>query len=425
MTGSPKPLRVLIVAPSPEMIGGQSVQAAALLAGFRAEPSIEVGFQPIDPRLPGPFGVLQRVRYVRTLVTSILYVAGLLARVPRCDVVHVFSASYLSFVLAPTPAILIGRLFGRRVVLNYHSGEAEDHLRRWASAVPTIRLAHSVVVPSRYLVEVFARFGMHARAIENVVDTDRFRFRSRDPIRPVFLSNRNLEPLYNVACVLWAFSGIQKRFPEARLVVAGDGRERVALVELARVLDLENVEFVGRVAPARMPELYDAADVFLNGSDIDNMPVSIIEAFAAGVPVVTTDAGGIPYMVSHEETGLIAPCGDGEALARLAIRLVETPTLATRIARRARDECERYRWAAVRDEWLRLYEEVAGMAGTTASPPHARVVVDDEPDRVPDAARDSHVGRDAVRVRAVAREPLGGRHGRIADAEAEPATAPE
>lgn len=368
MNGVGRPLRVLIVAPSPAMIGGQSVQAAALVERLGKEASIEVGFQPIDPRLPGPLGALQRIRFLRTIVTSVLYVAALLARVPRYDVVHVFSASYLSFVLAPTPAILVGRLFGRRVLLNYHSGEAEDHLERWASAVPTIRLAHSVVVPSRYLSEVFARFGVRARAIVNVVDTERFRFRRRDPIRPIFLSNRNLEPLYNVACVLWAFSGIQRRVPEARLVVAGEGSERSALVELARVLGLENVDFVGRVAPARMPELYDAADVFLNGSDVDNMPVSIIEAFASGVAVVTTDAGGIPYMVADEETGLVVPRGDGEALATMATRLLESPELAERIARRARAECERYRWDAVRDEWLRAYTDVAGLSVN-----HARV----------------------------------------------------
>jgi glycosyltransferase involved in cell wall biosynthesis len=357
-------LRVLVVAASLDIVGGQAVQAARLVEGLSREPSLEVSFQPINPRLPGALGALQSVKYVRTLATSAAYLAQLAARVPRFDVVHVFSASYFSFVLAPTPALLAAKLCGRRALLNYHSGEAEDHLTRWRStAVPTARLFDAIAVPSAYLVEVFARFGLPARAVFNHVDTGRIPYRERAPLRPVFLSNRNLEPHYNVACVLRAFSVIQTRLPGARLTIAGDGSQRAALESLARELRLEGVGFLGRVAPERMPELYDAADVFLNASDVDNMPLSIIEAYAAGLPVVTTDAGGIPYIVSHEETGLLVPRGDHEALARAALRLVADEGLARRVAASARAECRKYSWEAVRGEWVRLYEELAGGEG--------------------------------------------------------------
>ena len=185
--------RVLIVAPSLDILGGQSVQAAQLLEYIRQEKSVEVGFLPINPRLPGVLRYLQKIKYVRTVVTSIAYVISLLFRVRKYDVLHVFSASYFSFVLAPTPAILVGKFYGRKVLLNYHSGEAEDHLQRWQrTAIPTIRLVDAVVVPSEYLVRVFGQFGLAAVAIYNVIDTGRFHFRDRMPPRPVFLSNRNL-----------------------------------------------------------------------------------------------------------------------------------------------------------------------------------------------------------------------------------------
>src|SRR6185369_1908134 len=116
-------LRVLIVAPTFGILGGQSVQAARLLDHLREEPSLRVGFLPINPRLPGVLGSLQRIKYVRTVVTSIAYGLSLLVQVRRYDVIHVFSASYFSFVLAPTPAILIAKLYRRKVLLNYHSGE--------------------------------------------------------------------------------------------------------------------------------------------------------------------------------------------------------------------------------------------------------------------------------------------------------------
>src|SRR6266480_3274578 len=223
------PLRVLIVGPSLDILGGQAVQAARLRSRLGQEPSLAPGFLPINPRLPGFLRKLQAIKYVRTAVTSIWYLAALLVRVHKYDVIHIFSASYFSFVLAPTPAILIAKLSGRKIVLNYHSGEAQDHLARWPSAIAIIRLADEIVVPSEYLVRVFARCGLRARAIYNTIETEAFRFRRRDLLGPAFLSNRNFESQYGVGCVLRAFAIIQKHFPEASLIVAGDGSQRRTL----------------------------------------------------------------------------------------------------------------------------------------------------------------------------------------------------
>src|SRR5712671_2584691 len=113
-------LRVLIVAPSFDILGGQAVQAARLLERLKQEPGLEVGFLAVNPRLPGVLRKLQAIKYVRTVVTSIVYIASLFSRVWKYDVIHIFSASYFSFVLAPTPALLIGRLYGKKLLLNYH-----------------------------------------------------------------------------------------------------------------------------------------------------------------------------------------------------------------------------------------------------------------------------------------------------------------
>ena len=356
-----RPIRVCLVAPSLSILGGQAVAAQRLLERLRALPELEVGFLPHDPRTNALLRVLQRVKYVRTVATSIAYVASLLRSLPRYDVVHVFSASYWSFVLAPTPAILIGKMLGKRVVVNYRSGEAEDHLRRWRrTAVPTLRRADVVVAPSGYLVDVFSRFGIGAESIANFIDPDAVRFRERVRLRPVFLSNRNFQALYNVPCVLRAFATIQARLPDARLIVVGDGPEREHVHETARELELRNVEFVGAVRPAEMGRWYDEADVYVNASDIDNMPNSIIEAFACGLPVVTSRAGGIPYVVEHERNGLLVDCGDHEALAAAALRLIDDPELAQRlIAEGRRDVDAQYTWNAVSDRWTKLYRRLA------------------------------------------------------------------
>jgi glycosyltransferase involved in cell wall biosynthesis len=355
-----KPIRVLIVAAPPDWLGGQAVQAARLLDGLKREPGVEAELLPIHPRLPGALQLLHEIKYVRTVVYTIAYLALLLLRLPRFDVAHIFAASYFSFVIAPAPAVLIAKLYGKPVLLNYHSGEAEDHLRRWPRSTKLIfGLADRVVAPSRYLVGVFAQFGIEAEAVSNTAPLERFAFRERRPLRPTLLSNRSLESHYNVSDTLRAFALIERRVPDARLIVAGDGGERARLQAMAAKLGIKRVEFVGAAPPDRMPEIYDRADIFVNSSLVDNMPLSLIEAFACGLAVVSSNAGGIPHLVTEGETGLLSPCGDYEALAANVIRLLEDQRLAAELISRARAACRQYTWTATRGSWLKIYTDMA------------------------------------------------------------------
>ncbi|MEJ7607878.1 MAG: glycosyltransferase family 4 protein [Bryobacteraceae bacterium] len=362
------PPRVLIVAPSLRILGGQAVQAASLRERLR-EAGVSVDFLEVNPLLPGIFGELQKIKYVRTVLTEAAYITSLLLRVPKYDVLHIFSSSFSSFLIAPTPAILIGRLYGKRTLLNYRSGHLENHLKKWRTAVPTLQMTDRIVVPSGYLVDVFAKFHLRAWPIFNIVDTSRFQFRLRNPLRPVFLSNRNLEPIYNVGCTLKAFALVQRQFPESSLTIAGDGSERAALESQVAELRLQNVRFLGRVEHSRMHELYGQTDLYLNSSVVDNMPVSIIEAYASGTPLVTSDAGGIPYIVSHEETGLMVPQNNPLAMAEAALRYLTEPGLAERVTLNGFRECQNYQWPAVREQWISMYRDTyhGTSSGTTTS----------------------------------------------------------
>lgn len=350
-------VRVCIVAPSPRLIGGQSLAAERLRRRLAADPDLEVSFVPHDPRLPGPLRHLQRIKYVRTAGTSIAYLLSLLRALPAHDVVHVFSAAYWSFLLAPAPAILIARALGKRVIANYRSGEAGDHLARWSrTAIPVLRRADAIVVPSPFLVDVFSRFGLEARSIPNFVELEKIPYRVRRHPSPHFLSNRNFAPLYNVGCVLRAFRIIQDAMPDARLTIAGDGDERASLHRLVQMLELRNVTFLGQLGHAEMLALYGDVDVYLNAPNIDNMPNSVIESFAAGVPVVSTRAGGIPYIVTHDVTGLLVGLDDHAALAAQALRLFSEDGLALRLATAARREAlEKYSWEAAHAGWRQVY----------------------------------------------------------------------
>jgi len=353
-------IRVLLAAPSLDIIGGQSRQAVRLLEAFAKEPQLKVDFLPHNPRLPGPLRWLQRVKYVRTFATTVYFTILLFVKVPRYDVIHTFSASYYSYLFSAALAILVARLFRKQCIINYRSGEAQDHLMRCKlTARPIIRLANAIVSPSGYLVDVFETFGLKARAIFNIVELDRFPYRERTKVRPVFLVSRLLEPLYNVACVLRAFALIQERYPAATLTVAADGCLRPELEALAQQLKLRNTEFIGFVPFDKMPQMYDAHDIYLTATDLDNMPSSITECMSSGVPVITTNAGGIPYIVTNEETCLMVEKNDHKAMAEAAFRLLEGPDLALRIARKARTSSRRFTSEGACTEWFNLYQELA------------------------------------------------------------------
>jgi len=352
------PLRVLLIAPSLDIVGGQSVQAAQLLPALAQDPSLAMGFQPINPRLPGLLHGLQRMKWVRTVITRLLYGAQLLWRAPRYELLHVFSAGKTSYSLNTLPALLISWLYGKRLLIHYHDGRVEEHLRRGHTARPTLRRAAAVVSPSEYVAQILGAHGIPARVIPNVIDPAAFRYRRRRHLRPVFLTNRGLEPVYNVGCVLRAFALVQQRYPEARLTVAHDGVCRPALERLAGELGLRQVNFTGCVPPAQAAELYDAADIYLMSPQVDCMPLTVLECFAAGLPVVTTAVGGVPFMVTHERTGLLVRPNDHAGLAACAFRLLEDPDLVERLTDNARQELERYGADRVRARWVALYREL-------------------------------------------------------------------
>jgi glycosyltransferase involved in cell wall biosynthesis len=353
-----RPIRVLLAAPSLEIVGGQSVQAVRLIEALKNRPELRVELQPINPRLKGPFRALQQVKYVRTLATETVYACQLFAKCASADVVHVFTAGYSSFFLTFAPLLAATRAIRRPVILNYHDGRAEGHLGRSPLALRLARQADRIVVPSGYLAGIFARFGLEARPIFNIIDASRFSFRERRKVKPYFLHNRGLESHYNPACSLRAFAIVQRKHPDASLVVAHDGPLRGELEALAAALGLNSVRFLGTVDQDRMAELYDDADIYLMSPRADNMPLSVLECFASGLPLVSTAAGGVPYIVEDGRTGLLVPPNDHQALAAAALRLIEEDGLAFELAKNAFKECQRYQPDRIASEWCAVYTDL-------------------------------------------------------------------
>jgi glycosyltransferase involved in cell wall biosynthesis len=270
------------------------------------------------------------LRGVRALFRLVPFVLQLWHCAGRVDLIHVMANSGWAWHLFAAPAVWIARLRGRPVVVNYRGGGAEGFLAAQARWVrPTIAAASALVVPSGFLKAVFAKHGIAAEVVPNIVDPGRFHPGGATHAGPHLVVTRNLEALYDIPTAIHAFRRVRDHHPTARLTVAGSGPCREALERLCVELGVgESVAFPGRLDNERVAELYRAADLLLNPSRVDNMPISLLEALASGVPIVSTDVGGVPYLVEDGKTALLVPPGDPDAMGNAALRVLGDAALA-------------------------------------------------------------------------------------------------
>jgi glycosyltransferase involved in cell wall biosynthesis len=167
-------------------------------------------------------------------------------------------------------------------------------------------------------------------------------------------------------------------------------------------LGVDGISFAGRQDPAEMAALYDRAHIFLNASTIDNQPVSILEAFSAGLPVVSTPTGDIKNMVVSGKTGVLVPAGDPTALAGAMTQLLRDPAHARSMARRAREEVEAYTWPLVRDAWMAVYRQPDSVP---IGDDRARVGVSQPPDRSQRASMRTRLASSVSRSRTASSSP--------------------
>lgn len=364
-------LRVVLVGPLPPPAGGmanQTRQLAELLAAEGARVALVQVNAPYRPAWVG------RVRGLRAGFRLAPYLVRLWRAAGAADLFHVMANSGWAWHLFAAPAIRVAAWRGVPVVVNYRGGEAAAFLRGSARAVrATLARAAALAVPSGFLQRVFAEHGIASRVLPNVVDLERFRPAAdarRDPAAPHLVVARNLEPIYDVGTALRAFAAVRAALPGARLSVAGTGPALDELRALAESLGVGGaVAFTGRLDRDQMAALYRDADVVLNPSRVDNMPNSILEALASGVPVVSTDVGGVPFVVAHGKTALLVAAGDDRAMADAALALLRDARLRAGLVAAGLAEVQRYAWARVRGELAALYADclAARAAAATAA----------------------------------------------------------
>jgi glycosyltransferase involved in cell wall biosynthesis len=350
---------MLLVGPLPPPSGGMANQTRQLARLLEQDDCRVTVVQTNPPYRPAWVG---RVRVVRAFFRLAPYLRALWRASRDVEVVHVMANSGWAWHLFAAPAIRIAHARGRPVIVNYRGGGAEAFLARQSFLImPTLRRASQIVVPSPFLERVFRAHGVATEVVPNIVDLARFYPAERPPAEPHIIVARNLEDIYDIPTALRAFAQIRKHHAHARLTVVGSGPTRVSLERIAHELGLTAaVTFTGRLDNERMGDLYRTADLVLNPSRVDNMPVSLLEAMASGVPIVSTNAGGIPDMVDDGKTALLVPIGDPPAMAAAALRVLENPELAHALRAAGIDAATHYTWERVRPPLYAAYGQARG-----------------------------------------------------------------
>lgn len=277
-------------------------------------------------------------------------------------VIHqVFSGP--AFAVTDAASTLCG-ILGLRQIFVLHGGAlpefAAEH-GRWIRRV--MRRAAAVVAPSPYLAEVFAGFtdpALRVRVIPNILEIENYPYRHRPVVEPRVLWMRTFHEVYHPEMAVEVLADLRRTHPDATLTMAGQEKGlHAAVQELARNRGLADVvRFPGFLGPEAKAREFGGHDIYLNTNRVDNMPVSVLEAGAFGLPVVATAVGGVPYLLREGETGLLVPDGDARAMADAARRLLGEPGLAGKLSANGRRLAESCAWEPVRAQWESLFNEV-------------------------------------------------------------------
>ena len=285
---------------------------------------------------------------------SFLWRLGLFSRLRKVakgyDVLHIHCCSGWGFLPAVV-GITVGRRLKKRIVLTYHGGGGERFFAKHPRLVRhyLMRTDQNIVL-SGFLGKLFDRFDIPYTIIPNIIELDGKQYIERSQIEPKYICVRSHEELYNIPCILRAFQKVQHEMPTATLTLVGDGSQHEALMKLAEEMKLKNVAFTGRVDNSEIYSYLRQADILLSTPMVDNMPVSLLEAMNAGLLVISTNVGGVPYMIEDGNTGLLIQNNDHDALANRMIWAVENQTLSIAMIQKAHKDVNHYRWEGIKEQ---------------------------------------------------------------------------
>ncbi|RXG24921.1 glycosyltransferase family 4 protein [Leeuwenhoekiella aequorea] len=213
------------------------------------------------------------------------------------------------------------------------------------------------VSPSLYLKVFFNSQGYSVIHIPNAIELEKYKFKKRELLRPKLLWVRSFAELYNPLLALKIFESLKQSFPLAELCMVGPAKD--ASLNECRIYAAKNklpVTFTGKLSKSEWIALSENYDIFINTSHFDNFPVSIIEAMALGLPVVSTNVGGIPYMIEDKTTGFLVEDNDLVNFVEKIKFLLNNSQKIYEITGNARAQVKDFNWSVVENQWIKILQ---------------------------------------------------------------------
>jgi len=277
------------------------------------------------------------------------------------DIAQIDVFSGAAFRWAETSLWALKRL-GKPVILTLHGGNlpqfGQQHPRRLQALLTA---ADEVVTPSRYLLEKLRKYHPSIRLIANPIHIGNYPYRLRTQPSANILYLRALHKMYNPTLAIHSLKKLRETHPEATLKLIGpdkgDGAAEEVQIAIEETGLAGSVDVVGAIPKAEVPQRMTQGEIFINTTNVDNTPISVIEAMACGLCVVSTNVGGIPYLLTHEHDALLVPPNDADAMAAAIRRILTEPGLAQHLSQNARATTEKFAWSHILPQWEKLLLE--------------------------------------------------------------------
>ncbi|MBP9213881.1 MAG: glycosyltransferase family 4 protein [Chitinophagaceae bacterium] len=254
------------------------------------------------------------------------------------------------------------KLLGKKIILVVHGGGLPNRLAKNEKKYSAIlKRVHQVVCPSNYLKNEILKYGIQSIVIENVVKLSDYSFISKQIFTPHLLWMRAFEPTYNPLMAIRVFALVKKKYPTATLTMAGKDLGLLQQTKLlAQELHVDDaIVYRGYVFTEDKTKLAQKTDIYLCTNKIDNAPVTFIEMMAMGLPIVSVNVGGIPFIVSHEENGLLVNYDDDAAMFNCIDAVIQNPALGIKIAQNGLTFSKQYDEKVVLSKWEVLFYKLS------------------------------------------------------------------
>lgn len=262
-------------------------------------------------------------------------------------------------------SVVMGRMLGKPICMVYRGGGFREFVakRPWI-LLPFLRKVDVLIVPSAFLQIEFEKHGLDARIIPNLIDLDGWPYRERRDFEPNLLWVRHLRAGYNPWMAVEVLRIVQEKYPGATLRMAGDGQMEEEMKRRLRDEKVRGVELLGHLPMKELQRHYDECDLFINTTNYDNQPRSVLEAMACGLPVVSTNVGGLPFLIDEGVNGLLVPPEDPQPMADAVLRILGDRDFARGLVDGGRQLVSTFEWRVSRFRWAEVYADLGLETGS-------------------------------------------------------------